>query len=402
MVASASEKPLLKGGKVRGARVLIVDDSLTVRGALTRSLSQDPAIEVVATAGSGERALHELGRRTVDVVLLDLEMPGMGGMEALPRMLAMHPGLAVIVISSLTEAGARHSVEALAMGAADTILKPRPGEFTEDWQQALIDRIHALSARHGIAPPEVPAARQHLAASEEAPRPAPHLRSVGQKAAVKGEDASPGTLRLIAIGASTGGIHALGQFLKHLPDHVALPILVTQHLPEAFMPVFARQLADISGRPATIAEEGAVLECGSIAIAPGNAHLAIRCEQGPNGPERIHCSLNDNPAPSGFMPSLDPMFTAIAAALPGQAIGIVLSGMGSDGSAGAALMHRCGNIMLVQDKASSAVWGMPRVVAQAGHAHAVMAPDRIARHVARLVTDPLMRNTSERTGRAAT
>lgn len=390
MVAPALRSELLNGRRAGGARVLVVDDSLTVRGALTRILSQDPQIEIVATAGSGERALHELGRTAVDVVLLDLEMPGMGGLKALPQMLAAQPGLAVIVISSLTEKGARHSVEALAIGAADTMLKPRPGEFNEDWQQSLISRIRALTPL--VALSEEKPARQNRVGSGKAERSGERLHSALKAPAALSSRTPSGPLRLIAIGASTGGIHALGQFLQHLPQDLTLPILVTQHLPAAFMPVFARQLTQTCGRSAFIAQEGAALESGTITIAPGQAHLAIGCERDADGVESIRCRLHDRPARSGFMPSVDPMFEAIAAALPGQAIGIVLSGMGSDGSAGAALMHGCGNVMLVQDKASSAVWGMPRVVAQAGHAHGVMAPERMARHIAALVAETCMQS----------
>lgn len=330
-------------------RVMIVDDSLTVRTVFTRMIQRESDMAIVATAGTAEKALTDLRSAKVDVILLDLEMPGMGGLEALPKILETAGGAQVLVVSSLTAAGAEHTLQALSMGAADTMLKPRPGGFNDDYRDTLLGKIRALKG--DTAAPEAAAPRVA----------APAARRVGKRPQV------------IAIGASTGGIHALNLLLRKLPPKFDLPILITQHLPASFIPVFARQMEMASGRPAVLAEEGTPIGRGQIVIAPGHGHMIVRRAAG-----RHVTGLAYHPVKSGCTPSVDPMFETLAEAYEGQVTGVLLSGMGRDGADGAQSIVNAGGSIFAQDAATSAVWGMPRAVAENGIASAVLPPEELA------------------------
>lgn len=343
------------------ARVMIVDDSLIVRTVLSRIIEEADGFEIVAKASSAELAIADLAHKRADVILLDLEMPGMGGLDALPTILAAGRGAQVLVVSSLTEEGAEHTVAALRMGAADTMLKPRSGGFDQAYRTALLEKIRAL----------VPVAPGHTDPSDAVhPGTVSITPSAGFPSLRK---ASPKPPRVIAIGASTGGIHALCILLRNLPPQMCLPILVTQHLPESFIPVFARQLETAGGRKAVVAGARTPIEPGCIHVAPGNGHMMIRESGG-----RLVTEIGNFPVASGCRPSVDPMFETLAEATGGYALGIVLSGMGRDGVDGAARLVQAGGTIFAQDEASSAVWGMPRAVAEAGLTSAILPPAELA------------------------
>jgi two-component system chemotaxis response regulator CheB len=314
-------------------RVMIVDDSLTVRTVLSRIVSVDPAIEIVATAGSAESALLQLSKNSVDVILLDLEMPGMGGMEALPKILERSSKTQVLVVSSLTSEGAEHTVEALGMGAADTMLKPRPGGFDNNYRANLLAKVRALG----------------------------------------GLDNN----NTLAVGASTGGIHAFNIILRGLPESFQQPIVVTQHLPQSFIPVFARQIEGISGRPTHIASDGAEIRPGEIMVASGMGHMVAK-RRG----DRVFAMLSNEPAVSGCMPSVDPMLEGLATAYHGHVLAVILSGMGRDGVLGAEKLAEAGGTIMAQDADSSAVWGMPGAVSKAGLASKVLPPEKLINAIA--------------------
>jgi two-component system chemotaxis response regulator CheB len=335
-------------------RVLIVDDSPTVRAVLARVIEAEADLELVAVQDCAEGALARLVELAPDVILLDLDMPGMGGLDAIPRMIELAAPARILVVSSLTVRGAEHTLKALSLGAADTLAKPRPGEFGEEYRATLLRKVRLLGrvakrARLTAMPPLPTALRAH---GGERPQ-------------------------IVAIGASTGGIHALSQLLGALPAQVTLPILITQHLPGSFMEPFVRQLHAASGRAAAVATEGAPILPGRVVVAPGEAHLTVIA--GADGTPVAH--LTDGQMPSGCRPSVDPMFESCARFFGGHAMGIVLSGMGRDGASGAAQIAAAGGTILAQDAASSAVWGMPGAVATAGLASAVLPPDQLARRV---------------------
>lgn len=338
----------------RNIRLMIVDDSIVARAVLSRMVEVGRGIEISAVAGTAEDALEALGHVRVDVILLDLEMPGAGGLTKLPEIIAAARGAQVLVVSSIAGQGAAATMEALAQGAADTLLKPGNGRFQGRFSDILTAKIHALGQSHSEASPT---AANHKVAP---------LRAMGSD-----------LLSILAIGASTGGIHALGRFFAELPPRVGAPILVTQHLPVPFMDVFARQLSTASGRIARIAVDGAPLIDDQVVIAPGDAHLTV--ERGWDGTLRVR--LTHGRAASGCLPSVDPMLTSIAALDLAGAAAVILSGMGRDGVAGAADLVRTGGSVLVQDEVSSAVWGMPRAVAEAGLASAILSPEKLARRV---------------------
>ncbi len=341
-------------------RVMIVDDSLTTRAVLAKIISGEPDIDIVAKTSSAELALQYLAREPVDVVLLDLEMPGMGGLDALPKILASPWGIKVLVVSSLTEIGAEHTLAALSMGAADTMLKPRSGQFDEYYRRQLLRHIRALGRGR----------KKEDGASPASNTPVPPLQS---------RPAPPGQSRLLGLGASTGGIHALCVLLKHIPTEIDLPILVTQHLPDSFLDVFARQLELASGRPAVVVEQSEAIEPGRIHIAPGGFHLVVR-----NRGEQLIAQTASGTVDSGCLPSVDPMFSSMAACVGPGALGVVLSGMGRDGTKGARELVGRGGLLLAQDEESSAVWGMPGSVATAGLASAILPPAELAAKITTL------------------
>ena len=343
-------------------RVMVVDDSLTVRTIFSRMVEDEGGMEIAGTFSNAERALVKLRDLAVDVILLDLEMPGMGGLEALPKILEAAENAQVLVVSSLTEDGAEHTLSALSMGAADTMLKPRPGGFDNMYRATLLDKIRALG-RHDCDL-----------------QPAPSGMSDVSKEARARPFKQP---ELVAVGASTGGIHALNAMLRELPPGFDLPILVTQHLPVGFMSVFARQLEVASARRTLVAQDGSELRRGEILIAPGDGHMTV-VRKG----DRLVIEISRQVASSGCMPSVDPMLSSIAAALGGHALAIILSGMGRDGVEGAGRLAAAGGSIFVQDAETSAVWGMPGSVAKAGLASAVEPPEKLAEMIATLARVP--------------
>ncbi|MEO0464642.1 MAG: chemotaxis-specific protein-glutamate methyltransferase CheB [Pseudomonadota bacterium] len=353
------EKPEAEGSD-DAVRVMVVDDSLTVRTIFKRMVESDPRMTVAATASSAERAIAQLATTPVDVVLLDLEMPGMGGLEALPEILLTAQNAQVLVVSSLTEDGAEHTVSALSMGAADTMLKPRPGGFNDEYRAQLLDKIRALgTSASGAGASEGGAEAATIERAGAAPVSAPAIGS-GKRP------------ELIAIGASTGGIHALNIMLRVLSPDFNLPILITQHLPPSFIPVFARQIELACSRRAVIAEEGTEIRAGEVAIATGHGHMMVR-----RVADRLIARTCSEPVHSGCLPSVDPMFESCAAATDGRMLAVVLSGMGRDGLKGARAVADAGGAIIAQDADTSAVWGMPGAVTKAGLTSLVASPEAL-------------------------
>ena len=340
---------------------MIVDDSMIARAVISRMIESDDAFEIVAVAGTAEDAIDALQAVKVDTVLLDLEMPGAGGLKLIPEILKAAGGARVMIVSSLADEGAEHTVAALALGAVDAMPKPGTGRFNGRFAEVLLAKLKAIGY-----------------ADDQPPLPEPiKLQGCASLRAMPNDPVG-----LIAIGASTGGIHALATLFKALPPRIGVPVLVTQHLPAPFMTVFARQLGIAARREALVATDGMLLESDRILVAPGDAHLTV--EPCPSG---HMVKLVREPAPSGCMPSLDPMFASAGVEFGSAALGVVLTGMGRDGAQGAARMVACGGAVLAQDEASCAVWGMPRAIIEAGLACAVMAPEKMARRIAARTDD---------------
>ena len=336
---------------------MIVDDSQVARAVLARMTGGKEDFEVVALAGNAGEALDALKTVKVDIVLLDVEMPGTNGLDALPDILRAGDGARVLIVSSMAEDGAEVAVRALALGAADTLPKPGTGYFAGRFSDVLAEKMRRIGRVRRLPDGGV----------------SPVKRAAGP---LQLRDMADGPLGCIALGASTGGLSALIEFLRALPRKVGAPILVTQHLPEIFMPYFARQLQTASGRVTCVVEDGQPLADDLVHIAPGDAHLRVEREGAV-----VRVRLDRKTAPSGCLPSVDPMLASVAEAYGEAGLGVILSGMGRDGLAGARRLVEQGGAMIVQDPASSAIWGMPRAVAEAGLASAVMPPPELARRV---------------------
>lgn len=346
----------------RKIRLMIVDDSMIARAVLSRIVESDDTFEIAAVAATAEDAIEALGTVQVDIVVLDLEMPGAGGLKLIPEILKAAGGARVMIVSSLADDGAEQSVAALALGATDAMPKPGTGRFNGRFAEVLLGKLKAI----GFADQDVPLAEPIK------------LQGCGPLRAM-----APDPIGVLAIGASTGGIHAIASLFQALPPFLGVPILVTQHLPSPFMPVFARQLGIGARREALVAEDGMKLLPDRIILAPGDAHLSI--EQSGKG----HVvKLLREPAPSGCLPSVDPMFAAAGAEFGSSAVGVILTGMGKDGVEGSRKLVACGGSVLAQDETSCAVWGMPRAVIEAGLACAVMSPEKMARRIASRSGEP--------------
>lgn len=341
--------------KTGAIRVMIVDDSLTARTVLVKIVNEAMDLVLCSTVNSAEQAIDKLSQVNVDVILLDLEMPGIGGLAALPEILARAGNARVLVVSSLTGEGAEATIAALSMGAADTILKPQPGQFTTEYRKQLANRIRSMGT--------VPKSSDIVRFAESIGRP-------------KFNNAHQKSVRAVAIGASTGGIHSMGQILAKLPQDFAPALLITQHLPHSFISIFARQIEKVSSRKAKIAEDGMPLISGEIFIAPGDGHMLVDMCNG-----KLVTRISQHKVSSGHCPSVDPMFASSAEYFKSEMIGIVLSGMGRDGLLGARRVVDGGGVILAQSPETCAVWGMPKAVTEAGLASAVLPPVDLAQWI---------------------
>jgi two-component system chemotaxis response regulator CheB len=365
------------------ARVLIVDDSRIFRAAIEEALADQDGIAVAGSVFSGEKALEFIRATPPDLVTLDVEMPGLGGLETLDAIQRFNAGrpddppVGVLMVSAHTRRGADVTVRALQAGAFDFVTKPH-GPSAAASQRALreelVPRIRSFLLR-----------RQRPASGTVRQSPPPPS---GTPRAALGP---PRTTRAVLIAASTGGPQALGVLLPALCAGLKVPVFVVQHMPAAF-PEFARSLADqlarLTGRPVVEARDGDEAVPGTVYIAPSDRHLLLR-----TGPGRaVVTALNDQPKENGFRPSADVLFRSAAVVLGGEAVAVVLTGMTgdrvADGTAGLRPLKRAGARVIAQDEASSVVWGMPGSVVAAGLADAVLPLGEIAAAVRALVATP--------------
>jgi two-component system, chemotaxis family, protein-glutamate methylesterase/glutaminase len=360
--------------------VLVVDDSAVARGLIARWLENSGDIVVKATAANGEGALAMARAFDLDVVVLDIEMPGMDGLEALPKLLAIAPHLQILMASTLTERNADISLQALELGAADYVAKPssRGLASSSDFEAELVSKAKALAVRAralrqgGDAPRQAPG----FLAATDVGRPAPGRRTnspVVLPTPRRGGRLSP---EILALGSSTGGPQALFGLLNELAKPFPLPIVITQHMPTTFTPILAKHITRLTGFEAGEAQDGESLKPGQVYVAPGDFHLEV-VRDGNILRARI---TNDDPE-NFCRPAVDPMFRSIARATGDRNICVVLTGMGRDGAMGARVIHEAGGIVMAQDEASCVVWGMPRAVAEAGVAELIAPVDALASRI---------------------
>ena len=342
-------------------RVMVVDDSAIVRGLITRTLKSDPRIEVIASCSNGEMAVAQAAKRPLDVIILDIEMPVMDGLAALPKLQQVNSQARIIMASTLTQRNASVSLRALSLGASDYIAKPTTDRLNanEEFHRDLIQKVIALG------PAKRPVQSREL-------QPAEKLRLVPRGGTARRP-------RIIAIGSSTGGPQALLTLFGALPPSVNCPIVIAQHMPATFTTVLAQHIARAAGRPCAEAAQGMEIRPGSICLAPGDYHLRV-------AREGIRCVAHlAQTEPENFCrPSVDPLFRSVAQMYGAESCAVMLTGMGSDGCGGARLIAAAGAPVIAQDEASSVVWGMPGAVAQAGICSAILPLTRIASHLAAL------------------
>jgi len=354
-------------------RVMIVDDSAVVRGLVSRILEEAADITVVASVSNGQMALSSLERNEIDVVLLDIEMPVMDGMTALPKLLEIDPGLRVVMQSTLTVKGADISMRALEMGAADYIPKPtstRDIAGGMDFKTELLTKVRALGQARRRTTSRRP---KPIASAPISPLPLPQ-RIVTPGAPLQLRNHAPEPPDIIAIGSSTGGPQALFTLLGTMKGGtVRQPILITQHMPATFTTILGEHISRVSGWNAREAVDGEPLEGGRVYIAPGDFHMIVEAK----GTNRV-LRLNKNPPENFCRPSVDPMLRSIAALYGRRVLVCILTGMGSDGLRGGTEVVNGGGTLIAQDEASSVVWGMPGAVANAGICSAVLPLPELA------------------------
>jgi two-component system chemotaxis response regulator CheB len=377
-------------------RVMVVDDAVVVRGMVARWIEAEPDMQIVASLRGGREAIEQVERRNPDVVILDVTMPDIDGITALPRLLEKKRDLVVLMASTLTRRNAEISLRALQLGAADYIPKPESSrEFSTSasFRRELIDKIRALGLRRKRGPSGAriiaPSAFAARARAEPRAREI-ELEAPGLAAGLAPGAAEPAkillrpfpstTPRVLLIGSSTGGPQALNALLAGIgPVIDNSPVLITQHMPPTFTAILAEHLTRASGRPAAEAAAGELVRPGRIYIAPGGHHMQVARRDG----EPV-IALDDGPVINFCKPAVDPLFSSAAAVWGPWVLATVLTGMGSDGTRGAAAIVAAGGSIIAQDEASSVVWGMPGSVSQAGHVSAVLPLDQIGPKIVRL------------------
>lgn len=356
---------------VAEVRVMLCDDSATTRAILARILEGEAGIRVVHRAANGQQALDALPVARPDVVLLDLEMPVMDGMTALPRILQAAPHAAVIVASALTQRGAKAAIAALAAGASDYVPKPQGtagGAADPAFRAELIAKVRGWArmkrqeqagmARRAPAPPPP---RPALAPAHARTRPA-----------------------LVAIGSSTGGPQALAALVKRLP-RLPVPAVIVQHMPAGFTTMLAEHLDRLGPNRCAEAKDGEPLAPGRIHLAPGDRHLLVE-----GAPGAMRARLTSDPPVNFCRPAVDPMLRSAVQACGGKVLAVILTGMGHDGLEGCRAVAAAGGTVLAQDEASSVVWGMPGAVARAGLPALLAPPEVLAERITALAAERIL------------
>ncbi len=379
MTANIKESALGRAGDSDDSviRVMLVDDSAIIRGLIAKMIATDNSIEVTASVADGAQAVKRMAAKDIDVIVLDIEMPVMDGLTALPLLIEADPNVKIVMASTLTERNADISLKALEAGAADYI--PKPTSTTNiagasDFKRDLLEKIRILGA----------------AARRAAGRPMPKATSrpgqiqdkVSKLALVP---TGPVTLRkasnvfkpkILAIGSSTGGPQALLALFRDMRPTIGVPVVVTQHMPPTFTRILAEHIAKATGWTCTEAKDGDVLEPNHAYIAPGDFHMEV--VEAPGGPT---IQMNQNPPENFCRPAVDPMLRSVVKIYGSKVLTAILTGMGSDGLKAGKMVTEEGGTVVAQDEDTSIVWGMPGAVAEAGICSAVLPIEKLGAHI---------------------
>ncbi|BAZ42671.1 response regulator receiver modulated CheB methylesterase [Calothrix sp. NIES-4101] len=345
-------------------RVLVVDDAVVVRSRISKILSIDPELEVVGVAANGRIALAKIPQVNPDIVILDIEMPEMDGLQTLSAIRQIYPHLAVIMFSTSTRTGAIATLEALSLGASDYATKPSNlgsvEAINQHIQADLIPKIKVFGA---------------ITTTLTTPSTVAHP-------VVFPVSTHPKRVEVVAIGVSTGGPNALTVLLRELPDDLSVPVLIVQHMPPMFTKLLAERLSSKCQIPVNEAVPGVVLEAGQAWIAPGDFHLVVQRDKGV-----VRLATHQAPSENSCRPSVDVLFRSVAEVYGAGAIAVILTGMGQDGLHGCKCIREAGGQVLAQDKASSVVWGMPGFVVNAGLADQIVPLEQMASEIMRRISD---------------
>jgi two-component system chemotaxis response regulator CheB len=341
-------------------RILLVDDSAVIRRAITNMLSSDPEIVVAGNAANGTQALARISELKPDLIILDIEMPGMDGLETLVEIRKLYRKLPVIMFSTLTERGATATLDALARGASDYMTKPSAGALDltpERVREDLIRKIKSLCAIRPVAPPP---------SLPRLPLPPAPVQA---------------RIDVVTVGTSTGGPNALMALLPQLPPDFPVPIVIVQHMPALFTRLLAERLNARGPLKVKEGKEGEKLLAGQVWIAPGDRHMTV-ARRGTD----ILLGVNQDPPENSCRPAVDVLFRSVALTYKANVLAIVLTGMGSDGTRGCSLIRDAGGQVIAQDEASSVVWGMPGSVVAAQLADHMYPLDGVAAEMVRRVS----------------
>jgi len=350
-------------------RVLVVDDAVVVRKLITETLRRDPELEVVGIAANGKIALQKIPQVNPDLITLDIEMPELDGLGTLREIRKLYPKLAVIMFSTLTQKGAVATLDALSLGANDYVTKPaNVGSVTEAMErleQELIPKIK-IHCRHLCSTGPVVTSTE--------PRPAHSLPPLLPPRA--------GPIEIVCLGTSTGGPNALAEVFAQLPADFSVPIVLVQHMPPLFTAMLAERLTKLSPVICHEGAEGQVVERGHAYIAPGGRHMEVQ-----RSGTRTILHLHDGTPENSCRPAVDVLFRSVAAIFGGSVLGVVMTGMGQDGLRGCEILREKGGHIVVQDEATSVVWGMPGFVAKAGYANKILPLNQLAGEITRRVRE---------------
>lgn len=385
MTAAVQSAPRIETDPVR---VMVVDDSVVARGLMARWIDEDPSLAVVATHRTGKLAVDHIGESAPDVIVLDIEMPEMDGLTALPLLLKARPGVQVVMASTLTRRNAEISLKALSLGAAEYLPKPESNSgvsTSPEFRRELVEKVKALGGKGKIkARRTPPSSRPALVGGTKAvvaPPPASARIPVAPIVQSDMRRWSSSAPRIVAIGSSTGGPQALNVVLKELgPAAARVPIVITQHMPATFTAILAENLGKTAGLPAAEGRDGEVLKPGQIYVAPGGKHMVLK-----PSPEGAVIKLDDSPPVNYCKPAVDIMFDSVAAVYGPAVLAAVLTGMGSDGGKGAVTIADGGGSVIAQDQESSVVWGMPQAVVQQKACTAVLPLNALSATLARIL-----------------